>query len=126
MAVDMEEFAAQVRSAMESGDPEKMSRLLHPDVHWGPAAEPDWGCRNRNEVASWYLRARDEGARATVSEMVVGRKRLVVGLRVTGTPATEESGGTVLRWQVMTTRDGLVADIRGFGDRDEALEVLSV
>ncbi len=59
--------------------------------------------------------------RAQVTEIVVDGNKLLVGLKVVGTEAARELGGHPDRWQVLTLRDGLVIDIRGFEDRAEAV-----
>ena len=111
MAVD--DLAEKVRTALESSDLEGYEELLAPDVHWGPPDSPEWGCRNRHDVLSWYKKARDAGVSARVTEVVAGTNCLLVGLEVSG---REES----LRWQVLRIKDGLIADIAGFDTRDEA------
>ncbi|MHB1928784.1 MAG: hypothetical protein ACYDEN_04520 [Acidimicrobiales bacterium] len=60
------------------------------------------------------------GARSTVKEVVPGKGCVPVGLVGSGSPAAEEEGGAAERWQVLTIRDGLIADIRGFDGRAEA------
>jgi hypothetical protein len=57
---------------------------------------------------------------ATVNEVVVGTNCVLVGLTVSGTPAADESGGTAPRWQVFAVKEGHIADICGFDDRDQA------
>ncbi|MHB1533217.1 MAG: nuclear transport factor 2 family protein [Acidimicrobiales bacterium] len=116
------EFADRVRVALEAADLTAFRDLLDPDARWGPPDDPLSGCHNRDQVLAWYTRARDEGMRARVTEVVVaGGDKLLIGLKVTGTPAAAEQGGEADRWQVMTLgRSGMV-DIRGFDDRDAAL-----
>jgi ketosteroid isomerase-like protein len=116
----MLELAETVKQALDSGDLEKYSTLLAPDATWGAPDDNEWGCHNRREVLTWYRRAQEAGMRAEVSEVVVGEGKLLVGVRVSGNDAAEDNGGTIDRWQVLTIRDGLVADIRGFEDRAEA------
>jgi hypothetical protein len=55
-----------------------------------------------------------------VTEVVPSRDHLLVGLVVTGTAAAFDEGGEARRWQVLTVRDGLIVDIRGFDDRVQA------
>jgi ketosteroid isomerase-like protein len=112
-----EEIAQQVRAAVESGDLAAYREVLAPDVTWGP---PDVGCRNRDQVISWYQRAHDAGVRAQVTEVTVHDDKILVGLMVEGTPNAQERGGHAPRWQVLTLRQGRVADISGFEDRAEA------
>lgn len=114
-------LAVRVRSALESGDLEVIRDLLAPDARWGaPGGPHDTDCRNRDEVVEWWARARAAGVRAVVTEVTAGAGTLLVGLEVTGTPAADEAGGAVQRWQVLTVRGDRVADIRGFDDRTSA------
>ena len=85
-----------------------------------PEGPHDAGCHNREQVIAWWASARAAGARAVVTEVTAGAGTLLVGLEVTGTPAARETGGAAERWQVLTVRDGRIADIRGFDDRAAA------
>ena len=124
----LDELAGQVRAALGSGDLTAYGHLLAPDVRWGPPGDQVSGCHNRRQVLEWYQAARDQGMRAEVTEVVSGTDRLLVGLVVSGRRAEDgddedgddEVGGDGPRWQVLTVRDGLIADIRGFDDRAEA------
>jgi hypothetical protein len=78
------------------------------------------GCQNRKQVVDWYRRGREAGARAQVTEVVAADDRILVGLKVTGTPAAEELGGEAERWQVLTVARGRIVDIRAFDDRADA------
>lgn len=117
MATSVGDLAGRVRAALESGDLDAYGDLLDPDVCWGPPDDPDSGCHDRDEVLAWYRAARDRGMRATVTEVVAGADCLLVGLTVSGSPAADAQGGDFARWQVLSLKDGLVADIRGFDDR---------
>lgn len=113
-------LAGQVRSALESGDPNAIRDLLAPRAKWGaPESDGDDG-RSREEIVAWWSRAQAAGARVTVTEMTTGPGKLLLGLDVTGIPAAREAGGSARRWQVLTVRDGYITDIRGFGNRAEA------
>jgi len=116
----LSDIASRVRAALESADLAQFRDLLDPNATWGPPDDPASGCHNRDEVLAWYQRARDEGVRATVTEVTVGAGKLLVGLKVTGSPAAADQGGQADRWQVLTLRGGRVTDVRGFDDRDEA------
>jgi hypothetical protein len=114
------ELAEQVRDALEAGDLAAYQHLLAPHVRWGPADEPGAGCHNRSQVLGWYRSARDRGMSATVNEVVAGTDRLLVGLTVSNNQEPGDGGSGAARWQVLTVQDGLITDIRGFDDRDEA------
>jgi hypothetical protein len=115
------ELAKRVRSALGSGDLDAIWDLLDPDARWGaPEGPSDADCHNRDQVIAWWVGARTAGARAVVTEVTAGAGTLLIGLEVTGTPAAREAGGAIERWQVLTVRDGLIADIRGFDNRAAA------
>jgi ketosteroid isomerase-like protein len=111
----------RVKSALESGDLDAIRDLLDPGARWGaPEGPSDADCHNRDQVIAWWASARAAGARAVVTEVTAGAGTLLVGLEVTGTPAAHEAGGAAERWQVLTVRDGRIADIRGFDNRAAA------
>ena len=120
----LDQLAGQVRAALGSGDLTAYRHLLAPDVRWGPPGDQVSGCHTRGQVLDWYQAARDQGVRAEVTEVAAGTDRLLVGLVVSGRHGEDGghagSGGARPRWQVLTVRDGLIADIRGFDDRAEA------
>ena len=114
------EVAQQIRSALNSADLTAFSDLLDPDVHWGAPDDQAPGCRNRKQVLAWYRRGRTSGVRATVTELVVGNEKILVGLKVKGRDAAAPDGGEEDRWQVLTLAAGRIVDIRGFESRAEA------
>jgi ketosteroid isomerase-like protein len=115
-----ERLAGLIREALEEADLDAYAELLHPDVRWGAPGDPSPPCQNRRQVLAWYRNGRQAGTRAHVTETVVAGHRILVGLRVSGGQTDSGVGDEVDRWQVLTLRDGMVADIRGFDNRDEA------
>ncbi len=113
---EMAELADRVRSALEAGDLDAHADLLTPDARWGPPDDPESGCRDRAEVLAWYRAAREEGVRIGMEEVATGASAIVAGVTVTAAPG----GEGVARWLVLTVRDGLVCDIRGFDTREAA------
>ncbi len=115
-------LASRVAAALAAADLSAYSELLDPRVTWGPPGARTGICRSREEVLTWYRRGRDAGARATVTETSVAGHKILVGLLVTGRP---EPGGDPdearPRWEVLIVRDGRIAGIVGFDDRDEAV-----
>jgi hypothetical protein len=109
-----------VRAALESPDPTQFQSLLHPEARWGAPGDPTPGCQSRDEVLAWYRQAREAGVRARVTGADVHGDKILLALRVTrpGVP------GAVDRWQVLTIRDGQVADIRAF-DRHADAEAMA-
>jgi RimJ/RimL family protein N-acetyltransferase/ketosteroid isomerase-like protein len=115
----MDQLAGQVRSALEAADLDAYADLLDRGVRWGPPGDPVPPCRSRAQVLAWYRRGREAGTRARVVETVVTGDKILVGLKVART-ATPDDGAESDRWQVLTVRDGRIAGITGFDDRDEA------
>ena len=115
-----ERLAGLVGQALAGADLEAYADLLHPDVRWGAPGDPSPPCQSRAQVLAWYRAGREAGTRARVTETVVAGDKILVGLRVTALPALPGSAEEQDRWQVLTVRDGMVGDIRGFEDRDEA------
>jgi ketosteroid isomerase-like protein len=113
---DIEWLAGQVRQALETADLEAYADLLDPGVRWGPPGDPAPACQSRRQVLEWYQRGRDAGTRARVTETRVSGDKILVGLAVTGTGTSGETG----RWQVLTVRGGRITDIVAFDERDEA------
>jgi hypothetical protein len=120
MALTLEDLAGQLKAAIETSDLDGLAALLATDVRWGPPGDPVSGCHNRNEVRAWYGAAFSRGVRATVNEVTPSEGCLLVGLTVSGASDDADGGGTAERWQVLTVREGLISDIRGFDSRAEA------
>jgi SnoaL-like domain len=108
-----------VRAALESADLDAISKLLDPNVRWGPD-DSDQACQNRQQVLAWYRRARAAGVRAHVTETTVYGDRILVGLAVTGRPVADGAGTEADRWQVLTVGGSGIVEICGFDSREEA------
>jgi hypothetical protein len=109
-------IAARVRLGLDMADLDALGALLSPDVHWGAPGNANPPCRNREQVLSWYARGREQGRRATVTEVEVHGDALLVELRL-------DDGQE--RWQVMRVGPDGINDIRGFEDRTSASRELS-
>lgn len=117
---DLESLAGMVRTALQSPDLDSFRDLLAVDVHWGPPDDDSASCHTRADMLAWWRRAAAAGVRATVTEVVPGKDALLVGLAVTGRDAAGKAGDPDMRWQVLTVRDGLVVDVRGYEERATA------
>ena len=122
----MDEVAKQVRAALAAGDPVGFSHLLDADVTWGPPGDRSPGCKNRDQVLAWYQRGRERGVRGSVFDVEVIGDRLLVSMTVRGTEDAQKRGGTALRYQVFTVRDGRIVEIVGFDDKVEALSYTAI
>jgi hypothetical protein len=121
----MERLAGQVQAALQTADLTGYRELLDPNVTWGAPGDVNPACRNRDQVLAWYRRGRAKGVRADVFETMVLDDKILVGLSILDDQSSSsESGGETHRWQILTVKDGLVADIRGFEERDTAISYL--
>lgn len=128
MPLDPSQAAAIVddlRAALVADDPGRFRARLRPDVRWGAPDDPSPACQNRDQVLAWYRHSHDAGVRAEVTGADVRGDKILVAVTVTGSRAGEGAAGATERWQVLTIRDGLIADIRAFEERGEAEAVAS-
>ena len=116
----MDYIADQVRQALEAADLGSYADLLDDGVRWGPPGDPVPPCRSREQVLAWYRRGREAGTRARVTETLVVGDKILVGLKVSGPADAVSQAGEADRWQVLTVRGGRVAEIVGFGARNDA------
>jgi SnoaL-like domain len=92
-----EAILGRVRT-LDSADLDAIGELLDPDVRWGASGDPAPSCQNRRQVLAWYQRGREAGVRAQVTEAAVAGNQILVGLMVSGRPATEGAGTETNRW----------------------------
>lgn len=118
----MNEVADRVRKAMAASDMSAFAELLDPEVTWGAPGSRNPTCKDRKQVLRWYQRAQESGVRGNVFDVEVLGDRLLISLTVQGTEGARERGGTALRFQVFTVRDGRIVDIAGFDDKSEAFQ----
>src|SRR5262249_37898903 len=114
-----ERLAGRVRLALEAADLDAYAELLDPGVRGGAPGDPVPPCQKRAQGLAWCQHGRAAGARARVTETLVSGDRILIGLKVTGSPAAGVAD-EVDRWQVLTVGGGRVTAIAGFDDRDEA------
>lgn len=117
----MDEVAEQVRKALAAQDLSAYSELLDPDVTWGGPGHRNPPCKSRAQVLSWYQQNQEAGVTGSVFDVEVLGDRLLVTMSVRGTKDACKRGGTALRFQVLTVRDGRIVDIVGFNDKADAL-----
>ena len=110
----------QIRTALDSADLDSFADLLAPDVQWGSPGDPQPSCQNRRQVLNWWRAGRDAGVRADVASVEGIGDKVLVHLRVSGSPAADDVGDALDRWQVLAIRDGQVADIRGYEELSDA------
>jgi ketosteroid isomerase-like protein len=118
----MEMLVTDIREAMESADLDAMGELLTPDARWGAPEQDVPTCQNAKQILSWYEMARDNGMRADVIETVIIANHVVVGFKILAAREGTPTSGDSMRWQVLSVRDGRVAEIRGYATRREAAE----
>jgi hypothetical protein len=120
MSASLQALAGTLEAAFHRRDAALLASVLAADVRWGGEEETPETCHSDREVLAWYERLRAEGAQAQVEEVVVRERAVVLGLLVSmpgGAPEAEP----MRIWQTFAVADGLVVEIRGYPERDEAL-----
>ncbi len=118
---EIEVIARKIQMAVDTSDLNAIRELLDPDVTWGAPNAKSPACKNRDQVLAWYQRGKADGSEGRVSEVEIIGECVLLTLAVTRTPSARERGGTALRWQVNTLRNGRVINIAGFDDHGEAV-----
>jgi len=110
-----------VRSGFEAasrGDVDSISALLSPDVRWHGAGDDEGGCRDRDQALRWMREAIERGVRV---ELLDARElpgdRVVLVLQRRSAPGEEPPPP---HGQIVTFRDGLIADMAVYPTADEA------
>lgn len=100
-----DEIAGAIRSALTARDPGAFAPYLADDARWG-------SCIGRNQVVE-YMRGISRDVNVEVEELVAHADRIIVALRVGGSPDP--------MYQVVFVRDGKIVELRGVGDRGATL-----
>jgi hypothetical protein len=111
-----------LRLAFESTDLELLGPLLHPDSCWGD--DPDLrACRSKAGVLVTSARLLGDGVGGQVLDLHILPGGVVVHHRVTW-PTPQQYGHGSDVWQSFKVRDGLIIEISGHDDEQEARDHL--
>lgn len=113
--------AEKLRQAFEQGDERLLASVLDPTVRWGGEEEEPDTCHSRGEVLAWYGKLKAAGVSATVEEVIDCGDVVVLGLAISRPEGRTGSEVPLVVFQVFRLAAGLVVDIRGFPEREEAL-----
>jgi ketosteroid isomerase-like protein len=114
----------QVRTALETRDLDAFGALLADDVRWGEDATPR-ACRNRAQVLETFSKILDVGARAEIAEIAEGSRGVLCELLVHWPQAVDRPGDRRL-YHTYLVRDGRIAEIRRYDDRDSAADAVGL
>jgi len=112
----MAAIAEHLEAAYRALDLDLLGSLLHPDVRWTGL------CSNRAEVLDWYRQLLAGGTQATVETVEVDRDAVVMGIRVAGRAEGTRPAPAERVFQVFTVSDEEVIEIRGYPNRQRALD----
>jgi len=112
-------ITAHLRAALNTGDRLPLSQILHPDVHWTPAAHQGSPCHGRTEVLLRCSHLHTSGLRATVQETFTYPEATVLGLLVH--PGDDPTTPRATHYLVFHHTDGLITRIRDYTQRHDAL-----
>lgn len=113
------EIGRRLAAALATADLDEFGALLDPQVRWGGDEDSGDTCHSRAEVLAWYGRLRDNGVRAGVSE-TVERPGIVVLRLDLSWPDGAGNDRPASIFQVYRHMDGLIFDIRGYTNREQA------
>jgi ketosteroid isomerase-like protein len=112
--------------ALRRGDVETMAGRLAPDiVHQG--IEPEWICRNRQEVIDMVGRRAGRVPPVEALELIAAGDHVVMSVRGTGIGPPVDDNGEELRGQatiVFTLSSGKIVRMQDYAHRAEALEAV--
>jgi SnoaL-like domain len=120
MSASLQALADTLEAAFDRRDAAVLASVLAADVRWGSEEETPETCHSDREVLAWYERLRAQGVEAQVEEVVVRERAVVLGLLVSQ-PGEAPERDPMRVWQTFAVADGLVVEIRGYPERDEAL-----
>lgn len=117
------DVAAQLRAAYEQRDLAVLRPLLADDVRWGSDDHPN-RCRRPEDVLRTFTRGLNAGATADVIDVGTGPAGVAVRLRVHWPDVQDRARGEEF-FHVFLLRDGLIAEIRRYDDRESAQAALA-
>jgi ketosteroid isomerase-like protein len=108
--------------AVSRGDLEVLESALAPDAKWRAVEDGPWNCENRAAILEVMGRNLENGLSGTVEDVLDVGDRAVGAFR----PNRDDDGegwplDNGIRYVVITTRDGLVTEMKGCADRKAAL-----
>jgi hypothetical protein len=110
-----------VRSGFEAasrGDVDSISSMLSPDVRWHGAGDDQGGCQDREQALHWMRAAIERGVRVDLLDArELPDDRLLLVLQRQPAPGEEPPPP---HGQILTFRDGLIADMAVYPTADEA------
>ena len=112
-------MAARWRAAFTAGDLAALSAMLDENVRWGGPEETPEVCHSRLEVLNRLAGRSAAGVKASIVETAAGPNAFLVALHVSRPhgPAHRREHDV---HQVMTVRNDLITDIRGYPSRAAA------
>lgn len=113
------EVVRRAWAAVPHGDADEFRDLLAPEVRWYGAGEAEGGCQNRDEALAFIKQARNDGVTAEAMDIRDAGARVVA---IVQTRHPDEWGDQpVPHGEVITVRDGKIAEMIVYPDVDSAL-----
>ncbi len=116
--------ATQVRETWEAvarGDLGPLETVLAPDAKWRAVEDGPWNCQSRADILVVMKRNVAQGLRGSIEEIIESGDRVIVAFR----PERHDEGAWPLdngiRYMVLTTRGGLLSEMKGCATRESAL-----
>lgn len=119
---DLEELVRRTWDSVSRGDLRALEAVLAPEARWRAVEDGPWNCENRAQILEVMGRGLAEGRMSgQVEQVTASGECAIVGFR----PDRHDPEGWPLdegvRYLVLTTRGGLITEMKGCSDRRSAL-----
>ena len=125
MSEENVEIVRRLYEAMNAGELEATSELIHPDAEWIPDSRVGEGpVRGRENVIRFFTDRAEmfDEFRTEPERFWETGDKILVFVRVTGRGGASGAEFDIRIGHLWTLRDGVVVRGEGYGNRDEALE----
>jgi ketosteroid isomerase-like protein len=106
--------------ALSDGDLSVLEAAFAPDARWLAVDETEGRCENRKQILAVMRHNLATGLAGSVEEVIDRGDRTIVAFRPTGVREPTWPLDEGIRYIVLSTRDGLITEMKGCADRNAA------
>ena len=121
----MEQLVRTTWAALSEGHLTALEATLAPDARWRAVEDGPWNCESRAQIIQVMTANLANGLAGEIVDVVPMDQQTLVSFK----PSNAAPGGWPLengiRWLVLTTRDGLITEMKGCATRAAAEDYAS-